>query len=122
MEELQSVIDNCESMRSNGDFEGALRAAIKNPVSSKDAKVKKAAAENVCAAMAGIGGVSKFVNACTEAQCDTLMKYTFKGMDIYRVDETTGNKKCARFLKWHEELTKKCGLGVIMRAMVDKKC
>eukprot|EP00470_Lotharella_oceanica_P002117 CAMPEP_0170171234 /NCGR_PEP_ID=MMETSP0040_2-20121228/4357_1 /TAXON_ID=641309 /ORGANISM="Lotharella oceanica, Strain CCMP622" /LENGTH=119 /DNA_ID=CAMNT_0010411167 /DNA_START=145 /DNA_END=504 /DNA_ORIENTATION=+ len=119
MEELQSVIDSCQQMMGGGDYAGALRKALAKPISTKDQKVKDAAAKNICAAMAKTG-IPKFLEECEQSQCDQLMKYTFKGMDIYR--GVNKGKDCAKFLKWHEELVKKCGLGVIMRAMVDKKC
>eukprot|EP00467_Chlorarachnion_reptans_P024849 CAMPEP_0114491078 /NCGR_PEP_ID=MMETSP0109-20121206/2801_1 /TAXON_ID=29199 /ORGANISM="Chlorarachnion reptans, Strain CCCM449" /LENGTH=127 /DNA_ID=CAMNT_0001667773 /DNA_START=91 /DNA_END=474 /DNA_ORIENTATION=+ len=120
MEDLEPVIDRCSQLMQGGDYSGALRHAIEHPISSKDAKVKEAAAKNICAAMAGVGAIVKFIENAEETEHDTLMKYTFKGMDIYR-NENKG-KNCAKFLKWHDELVKKCGLGVIMRAMVDKKC
>eukprot|EP00471_Norrisiella_sphaerica_P011853 CAMPEP_0184496208 /NCGR_PEP_ID=MMETSP0113_2-20130426/33357_1 /TAXON_ID=91329 /ORGANISM="Norrisiella sphaerica, Strain BC52" /LENGTH=123 /DNA_ID=CAMNT_0026882729 /DNA_START=19 /DNA_END=390 /DNA_ORIENTATION=+ len=119
-EDLQSVVDACKQSMQSGDYAGALRKAIENPISSKDQKVKDLAAKNICEAMAGVSNAAKFIEESDDAECDTLMKYTFKGMDIYR--DVNKGKNCSKFLKWHEELVKKCGLGVIMRAMVDKKC
>mmetsp|Transcript_20009 Transcript_20009/g.29969 ORF Transcript_20009/g.29969 Transcript_20009/m.29969 type:complete len:121 (+) Transcript_20009:20-382(+) len=120
MEDLQSVIDSCNTKMSAGDYTGALREAIENPVSTKDQKVKDAAAKIVCQAMAGVGSIPKFVENSDDDELDTLMKYCYKGMDIYR--HVNKGKACSKFLKWHEELVKKCGTGVIMRAFVDKKC
>eukprot|EP00472_Partenskyella_glossopodia_P002131 CAMPEP_0197525124 /NCGR_PEP_ID=MMETSP1318-20131121/10635_1 /TAXON_ID=552666 /ORGANISM="Partenskyella glossopodia, Strain RCC365" /LENGTH=120 /DNA_ID=CAMNT_0043078295 /DNA_START=56 /DNA_END=418 /DNA_ORIENTATION=+ len=120
MEDLESVISSANQQMSGGDYAGALRRSIEKPVSTKDAKVKEEAAKVICAAMAGCGSIPKFLENSSDSECDTLMKYTFKGMDLYR--DVNKGKACAKFLKWHEELVKKCGLGVIMRAMVDKKC
>eukprot|EP00954_Amorphochlora_amoebiformis_P019979 1335976-Amorphochlora_amoeboformis.AAC.2 len=120
MEDLQSVIDACSVKISGGDYTGALREAIEKPISTKDQKVKEAAAKNICACMSGVGNPAKFLVDASDDECDTLMKYCYKGMDIYR--NINKGKACAKFLKWHEELVKKCGHGVIMRAMVDKKC
>mmetsp|Transcript_2303 Transcript_2303/g.3433 ORF Transcript_2303/g.3433 Transcript_2303/m.3433 type:complete len:121 (-) Transcript_2303:114-476(-) len=120
MEELEPVIETCKQSMQGGDYSGALRKAIEKPIQTKDQKVKEEAAKNICAAMAGVSNIAKFIENSEDGDCDTLMKYTFKGMDIYR--NVNKGKACQKFLKWHEELVKKCGLGVIMRAMVDKKC
>lgn len=57
--------------------------------------------------------IEKIIDDLTPDQRDSTMKYVYKAL-------ATG-KNCASLLKWHGALTDKSGLGIVMRALVDKK-
>jgi len=57
--------------------------------------------------------IEKIVDDLTPDQRDSTMKYVYKAL-------ATGKNSNA-LLKWHSTLTDKVGLGIIMRALVDKK-
>ena len=57
--------------------------------------------------------LEKFVEDLTKEQQDIVMKYVYKGL--------AAGQNSAAFLKWHEKLVDKQGLGIIMRTLCDRK-
>jgi actin related protein 2/3 complex subunit 5 len=57
--------------------------------------------------------IGQAVKDLPEDLCDTAMKY------VYRFLQDTTN--CGSMLKWHSALTKKAGVGGIVRVMTDRR-
>jgi actin related protein 2/3 complex subunit 5 len=114
--DVAAVCSKTDSLISGNNFLEALKTAIATPPSgSKDEELKKKFTDNVLRVFEVIkeADIQKCVDDLDDEQRTTAMKYVFKGL-------ATG-KNCAALLKWHQTLTEKCGLGIIMRTMVDRK-
>jgi len=112
---VKALKEEISTKISQSQFLLALKAAIAEPPVTKSEDTKKLAADAVGAALAALpaADVDKTIDGCSAEELNTILKYVYKCM-------ATG-QNCAVLLKWHEKLVDKCGLGIVMRAMVDRK-
>eukprot|EP00520_Triparma_pacifica_P019988 CAMPEP_0118646750 /NCGR_PEP_ID=MMETSP0785-20121206/8232_1 /TAXON_ID=91992 /ORGANISM="Bolidomonas pacifica, Strain CCMP 1866" /LENGTH=123 /DNA_ID=CAMNT_0006538783 /DNA_START=43 /DNA_END=414 /DNA_ORIENTATION=+ len=103
----------------SGDKYSALSAAIKDPpVSSKDPACKELNSKTVQSVLDACdeGDIDVIVAKLSDSECDILMKY------VYRIlGDSSDCSNSGAMLKWHAKLTKKTGLGAIVRTMTDRK-
>ena len=95
----------------------AIKFLLKEPpVFTKDEDIKRRYAQCVFNAMKNIRNdkIPNSVSKLDSDQLDVLMKYVYRGLE----NET---KRNAAFLKWHAEITKKAGVGCIVRMIADRK-
>lgn len=57
--------------------------------------------------------IDSTLDALSEAECDTLMKYIYRGMDE--------GENCSLLLKWHARVLAKAGPASIVRVMTHRK-
>lgn len=57
--------------------------------------------------------IAKCINGLTPDQLDTLMKYIYRGLSTYNNSNT--------YLKWHEHVRAKGGLGTIIRCLAERR-
>lgn len=57
--------------------------------------------------------LDKFIDDLNPQQQEAVMKYVYKGL--------AAGQNSAAFLKWHEKLVDKQGLGIVMRTLCDRK-
>eukprot|EP01138_Halocafeteria_seosinensis_P006810 gb/GECG01006963.1/.p1 GENE.gb/GECG01006963.1/~~gb/GECG01006963.1/.p1 ORF type:complete len:127 (+),score=19.91 gb/GECG01006963.1/:1-381(+) len=100
-----------------GNNNEAIRLALQDPpFQCKDEDIKqKYARDIVLRAFSAIRDekIGQAVKELPESLCDTAMKY------VYRFLQETTN--CGSMLKWHAALTKKAGVGSIVRVMTDRR-
>ena len=89
---------------------------------TKDEAVKSKARDTVLSALEMIkdSQAASLVDGLDEAQTDTLLKYVYKGMEVWSSNKEDA-KRCTTLLKIHEAIVAKSGQGAILRAMVDRK-
>jgi len=90
--------------------------AINNPARNTKAQdVKDLASAVVCFVLNSVkdADIQKIIDQLTEDERTNAMKYVYKGM-------ATG-QNCNKLLQWHQSLTDKDGIGVIMRVLVDTR-
>jgi len=109
-EEVQGLV-------SRSQWSQALKLAVGNPPNTKNDETKKIAAEAAALAIWSIpsGEVDKTIETLDVEELNNVMKYVYKGMAL------TGHTNHANLLNWHSKLVDKCGVGILMRAMVDRK-
>ena len=101
---------------------GALFHGLRNVIHSKHASVKEVQSEAVVSAFMMNKNPKSFLKKATDADCDNAMKFVFCGMERCSDPEKKPDAKhCKVFLSWHSALVERCGHGVILRAIVDKK-
>lgn len=94
----------------------ALAAALEDsPTATKDESCKTANWIVVQKVLMLLRDPDGAVADLPRASCDVLMKYLYRGL------ETGDRRTCEQFLLIHESLTKKAGMGCIVRALADKK-
>ncbi|XP_010275387.1 PREDICTED: actin-related protein 2/3 complex subunit 5A-like [Nelumbo nucifera] len=92
----------------------ALKTALEgSPPKIKDERCKSASWIVVHRAMMGIKDVDGLFSSLEPEYYDILMKYLYRGL-------ATGDRPtCDQFLRIHEKLTEKAGLGCILRYLAD---
>merc|ERR1712106_288803 len=110
-------IQRCVSSRDNS---GALRAACKAPpLNSDDENLKNKNWLAVRDALAGFKSseIPKAVGTLSDEECDTLMKYIYRGM----AETSEESDDSSIYLAFHAALFEKHGHGVIMRTVADRR-
>lgn len=92
--------------------------AVANPPKTKSEETKALAASIAAKALGRVAEakIDTIVNAFSEDERNNLMKYVYKSMEI-----TEASCPPQTLLKWHEALVKKCGVGIVMRTLVDRR-
>jgi actin related protein 2/3 complex subunit 5 len=108
-EDAAALRADVEPILKSNQFAKALCTAL--TFKSHSGEVSKVASELALAAMDNIktDEVSKIVENADSDYMDALMRTAYAGMAIGR--------NCATMLIWHQKLSEKGGLGVVMRAM-----
>lgn len=89
---------------------------------TKDDAAKAKARDTVLGALEMVkeAQVGALVDSLDDAQADTLLKYVFKGMELWSNNKDDA-RRCTMLLKLHQAIVAKSGQGSILRAMVDRK-
>merc|ERR1711974_73034 len=110
---IQSELDRMANSRNYGD---AIKLACdKAPLKVKDQEVKDAFSKVVTSILNEVRKLPEIVpimKSLSAAQVDNLMKYLYKGLSDCENGTT--------LLLWHQEATKKGGIGCIVRAISDR--
>eukprot|EP00013_Stygamoeba_regulata_P024448 CAMPEP_0177647956 /NCGR_PEP_ID=MMETSP0447-20121125/10572_1 /TAXON_ID=0 /ORGANISM="Stygamoeba regulata, Strain BSH-02190019" /LENGTH=131 /DNA_ID=CAMNT_0019150567 /DNA_START=78 /DNA_END=473 /DNA_ORIENTATION=+ len=99
-----------------GNTKQALQAALENPpLGCKDEKIKLDSLTLVTNTVSRVkdNEIQAHVDQLSSFEVDTLMKFIYKGLGEAQ--------ECGRYLKWHEVVTNKAGLGVIVRAIAERR-
>jgi len=109
-EEVQTLISGTQ-------FAKALVTAVHNPPTTKSDETKKIAAEAAALAICSVpaADIDKVIDSLDVEDVNNVMKYVYKGMAL------GAGTNHAALLNWHSKLFDKCGIGIIMRAMADRK-
>ncbi|MES1907168.1 MAG: hypothetical protein MHM6MM_000339 [Cercozoa sp. M6MM] len=113
--QLSNFVSEIEGLVSQRNFTGALDAALNNPVRSKDAEVKSAAAAAVVRVLVQLKEpeFKAYIDKLSTDKLDTLLKYVYKGF--------TNAEAAPIMLKCHAAIFEKTGHGGIVRVLCDKK-
>jgi actin related protein 2/3 complex subunit 5 len=99
-----------------GKIADALRSALNDPPSGcKDQAIKDNTTRLVVSILTAVkdADIQRHVDSLDSETLDTLMKYIFKGFE--------DGENSTSLLKWHEVVTRKAGLGCIVRALSDRR-
>ena len=108
----------------SGSVPDALAKALDKPPPSKDETVKSLATEIVIEAVKACSErqIPALVKNLTGSQADAMVKCTrflFHILDAYRAMEL--GEECDKFLRFHNAITARYGLGCVTRALVSKR-
>lgn len=94
----------------------ALSAALQDPpLGCKNQQIRDASTQAVVNVLTSVkdADMQKNIDALSPTDLDTLMKYIYRGLE--------DGENSTSLLKWHEAVTKKGGLGCIVRALAERK-
>ncbi|KAF2069823.1 hypothetical protein CYY_008861 [Polysphondylium violaceum] len=106
----------CTKALNMGKPQDALPIALADPpIYTKTQAIKD---QNATVVLSLLGGfkekdIEASVNGLNDDQLDVLMKYIYRGL--------AAGENSAVFLKWHEVVLKKGGMGTIIRTISEKK-
>ncbi|KAM9349322.1 actin-related protein 2/3 complex subunit 5-like [Symphorus nematophorus] len=107
-----------DSLLRQGNMNGALLAALKNPpINNKNQNAKDRAEAMVVRVLSSFksSDIEKAVGSLDRADVDLLMKY------IYRGFEKPTDNSSAVLLQWHEKVLAVGGVGSIVRVLTARK-
>jgi len=115
LSDAKKLADEIRTLLSQNQAVNALKLGITNPPISKSEETKRIIVDALSSVFGAISvnDVDKVLGDLSPEELNTTMKFVFKCM-------ATG-QNCTQLLKWHGSLVDKCGVGIIMRAMVDRK-
>lgn len=116
MENLQALDAQVSGMCSGSNALGAIRAAFENGVPKTKSDECKALMTSIAGKAIGCvsdSDIGYIIGELSQDEKNTLMKYVFKCM--------ASGENCGSLLKWHSALYDDGGVGILMRALVDRK-
>jgi len=113
-EQINSISEQVRTQISQGNAAGALKLVIAEVPATKEEDFKTKQGESALAALNAVktDTIPRFLDDCNPEELANLMKYVYKAMSI------TGS---ANLLAWHAAIVNNSGIGIICRAMADRK-
>merc|ERR1712137_284652 len=95
--------------------EALAESLRKPPTGISDDDVKNRSADLVGEVLLAVkdADIKKCIDGLSPDQVDTLMKYIYRGLATYNNSNT--------YLKWHEQVRAKGGLGCIIRCLAERR-
>ena len=114
-EYINSTREKVQSDIGSGNGAGALKAICSEIPATKEEEFKTKHAETAAMALNSItqSKIKDTLSDFDEDEKTTLMKYVYKAMSL--------GQNCPNLLSWHAALVENCGIGIISRAMCDRK-
>jgi hypothetical protein len=114
---IDRLADEVPSLMSQGNQERAITICLAEVPATKKEALKAKHAETVGKALCSVNDstMKKIIADLSDDEKANAMKYTYKAMG------QAGKDQCPTLLKWHSNLLADGGLGLIARAMVDRK-
>lgn len=117
-DKIVSMCDEAKAATKRGDALACIQLCCSNDTpSTKDWELKELVAKTVLSGLIlADKDTSSILESLNEDERANLLKYVYKGMAL--------GENCSLLLDWHRALTdetKGGGLGIIARAMVDRK-
>eukprot|EP01090_Pellita_catalonica_P006100 TRINITY_DN162_c0_g1_i2.p1 TRINITY_DN162_c0_g1~~TRINITY_DN162_c0_g1_i2.p1 ORF type:complete len:129 (+),score=28.96 TRINITY_DN162_c0_g1_i2:56-442(+) len=109
----QRAVNNKLNMGQGAD---ALKEVLADPpLGCKNQQIKDDNTELVLSVLTSVkdADIEKAISSLNPTELDVLMKYIYKGL-------VPGDKSTS-LLKWHAAVTKKGGLGCIVRALAERR-
>lgn len=114
---IDRLHDEVQSLLSQSNNLKAIQVCLAEIPSTKKDALKAKHAETVSKALCSIkdAQIKSTLSDLNEDEKANAMKYTYKAMSVGDKDS------CPTLLKWHAALLEAGGVGIIARAMVDRK-
>mmetsp|Transcript_17124 Transcript_17124/g.24043 ORF Transcript_17124/g.24043 Transcript_17124/m.24043 type:complete len:125 (-) Transcript_17124:191-565(-) len=113
---IERLADEITSLLAQGNKLGAIQACLQEVPATKKEDLKTKHASTVGKALTSVSSseIKKMIDDLNQDEMNNAMKYVYKAMGV-------GDSPCATLLSWHAALQEKCGVGIIARAMCDRK-
>ena len=113
-EQIKNVSEQVRTQISQGNAAGALKLCVADIPNTKEEEFKTKAGESAAAALNAVKveNIPKVIEDFNQDELANVMKYVYKAMSI---------NGTATLLAWHAALINQCGIGIVSRAMVDRK-
>lgn len=114
MPSIEDMHSEAQSMSNSGNALGAIKLTCETVPTTKDWEMKELHAKSVrFGLIAGHGEMASIISDLNDEERTNLLKYVYKNMAL--------GEDCGKLLQWHNALTEVGGLGMIARAMADRK-